>query len=125
MTVVDDALALLDAPVRLSEEGRARAVALLLRMALEDAMAEHWRARWPTMPDAKLRHQLIALPVMWRGDPTVVADLEAHWYRLTQACHAGAHEVVADRDELRGIAGAVGRFGHAVGRGEAMQAGTP
>jgi hypothetical protein len=105
-TRLEHASLLLDrpAPPHASADGALRAVAVLLRQGLEAALAAHWMARgMPTVAEASMRHQLIALSVTWPGEPQVAAEVESAWYGLTQACHGGVGRPVPTVGELRSV----------------------
>jgi hypothetical protein len=105
-TRLEHASLLLDrpAPPHASADGALRAVAVLLRQGLEAALAEHWMARgMPTVAEASMRHQLIALSVTWPGNPEVAAEVESAWYRLTRACHGDTGRPMLTAGELRSV----------------------
>lgn len=87
-----------------------RAAAILLRQHLELALAEHWRnGRYPTMADASLRSQLIALP-SFVGDADLATRVRHVWFRLTRACHDGTYDLQPTASQLRGWADIVEAF---------------
>lgn len=90
-----------------------RAVALLLRQAIEEAERDYWTARgMPAMGAARQRHQLIALAIYLRQPPALASEVRHAWNRLTSACHASARIVLPTADELMELATIVDRFEH-------------
>lgn len=52
-----------------------RAAAILARQGLEYALRRRWAAvNWPAMADAKMKHQLIALPTYCEGFADLATD---------------------------------------------------
>jgi hypothetical protein len=76
-----------------------RAAALLVRQALEAALAEHWRHRAPGLERASMRAQLACLPD-YLPDRRLAADVAFTWATLSAVCHHHAYELGPTAAEL-------------------------
>lgn len=91
--------ALLRQPLTVMRGRWPRAVALLGRQSLEEAMGELWAATLPAMAKASARAQLLCLPA-YLGDDEA-AETAAHtWGWLTGACHHRTYELAPSAGEL-------------------------
>ena len=96
---------LLVAADRLLEPGEAeglwaRSAALLIRQALESAMANVLRDRAPGSQAAKFATQLVVLPELL-DDPDLGRRAAWAWQRLTVACHADDMRLPPTAGELK------------------------
>ncbi len=78
----------------------ARSAALLLRQALERAVAERLDARAPGARAANFRVQFLCLAQVGR-DPEQSARLWCTWTSLSHACHHHGYELPPSGAELR------------------------
>ena len=76
-----------------------RAVALLTRQALEEALANLWKYRYPGMEEASWSTQLACLDQVL-DDDTLVADVRMAWAWLSRACHHHHYELDPTAAEL-------------------------
>ena len=76
-----------------------RAVALLTRQALEEALANLWKHTYPAMVNARWSTQLACLQEVVRDD-SLVADVRAAWASLSRACHHHHYELDPTAAEL-------------------------
>lgn len=76
-----------------------RAVAFLMRMALESAIDEFWAARVPALRDCSMRAQLLCMREY--TDRRIAARADAVWGALSNACHYHHYELVPTAAELR------------------------
>ncbi|WP_230202964.1 hypothetical protein [Parafrankia discariae] len=77
-----------------------RLCAWLLRLAVEQAVDEVWRAhRRPELVRLPMRAQLLVLPSFI--DPGVADEAGAAWYTLSRAGHQHAYELAPTAAELR------------------------
>lgn len=76
-----------------------RAVALLTRQALEEALADLWRYPYPGMEDASWSTQLACLDEVL-DDDTLVGEIRMAWVWLSRACHHHHYELDPTAAEL-------------------------
>lgn len=76
-----------------------RAVAFLLRLALETAVDEFWRTAAPGMTTCSRRAQLACLHAF--TDRETAAKVSAAWGALSSACHYHAYDLGPTAWELR------------------------
>jgi hypothetical protein len=98
--LLDEADRLLRDPVRGTRGLWPRTVALLARLALEQAIDELWRHREPGLADCSMRAQLLCLPSYVDAD--TAGDAAATWSALSRAVHHHAYELAPSAVELRG-----------------------
>lgn len=78
-----------------------RAAAILARQGLEYALRRRWAAvNWPAMADAKMKHQLIALPTYCEGFADLATEMRFIWAQLSNACHAGTYRLDPSPEQL-------------------------
>jgi hypothetical protein len=73
-------------------------VAVLLRQALERALAQLWQAKAPELDNAPYRSQLLCLDHYVHAD--VARRASQTWYELSAACHHHAYELPPTAAEL-------------------------
>jgi tRNA U34 5-methylaminomethyl-2-thiouridine-forming methyltransferase MnmC len=78
-----------------------RACAALLRLALEQALRDYWQHRARSVAAAKMRAQLLILPVV-AGDGAAAATARRAWNELSRAVHHHTYELPPTAAELRG-----------------------
>ena len=78
----------------------ARAVALLTRQALEDALDDLWRARNLEMDRVSARAQLLCLAAYLKDDD-LSSEVRHAWGTLSRACHHHPYELAPTAGELR------------------------
>lgn len=76
----------------------------LLRLALEQALADLWRSTAPPMVDCSFRAQLLALPIYVAAD--IAADAAELWHALSQVAHHRDYELA--RQSMNFVAGRPG-----------------
>jgi hypothetical protein len=76
-----------------------RAVALLERQALEEALDELWEVSEPTLIWASFRAKLTCLP-SYIGDDALALDAGYAWHALSRACHHHHYELDPTAAEL-------------------------
>ncbi|MFJ1595481.1 hypothetical protein [Streptomyces sp. NPDC088261] len=77
---------------------RARAAAMLLRMALEQALDDIWRSITPRMTYSA-RSRMLCLE--WYVTPSVARQCYAVWSALSEACHHHLYELPPTPAEVR------------------------
>ncbi len=77
-----------------------RACALLIRLALEQALDQYWTRMLPSAVETGMRVQLLLLP-LYAGDEATRLAREA-WLGLAGAAHHHAYELAPTAAELRG-----------------------
>ena len=95
--------------------GWPRAVALLTRQALEQALEEFWKTSPGTagLAGCSRKTQLACLPSYL--DPEIAYQVSYVWAALSGACHYHAYELAPTATQLNGWIDAVGRLLAAVG----------
>lgn len=78
----------------------ARAVALLTRQALEDALDDLWRSRNLEMERVSARAQLLCLGAYLKDDD-LTSEVRHAWGALSRACHHHPYELAPTAPELR------------------------
>ena len=98
---------LLKGPVPTGPGGWQRAVALLTRQALEQAIEEFWTANPATagLVDCTRKTQLTCLPVYLQ--PHLARQTSYMWATLSSACHYHPYDLAPTASELRGWIDAV------------------
>ncbi|HVM09170.1 MAG TPA: hypothetical protein VM345_11945 [Acidimicrobiales bacterium] len=81
---------LLATPEAATPVGR-RAIAVLVRQALESAIRRYWETREPDMVRASGRAKFVALRM--RSDPAVAAEAHQVWAALSDATHHHPYEL--------------------------------
>lgn len=76
-----------------------RAVALLLRHALEEALRRYWHARKPQLAHCSPHAQALYLESY--ADPDTARRWSATWAGLSRACHYHGYELAPTQGELR------------------------
>ena len=77
-----------------------RAAALLIRTAVEDAVAEVWRATYPAWPPGSgWRNRFICLPAVV-DDRQVCREARQLWSELSAGCHVHPYELAPTIAEL-------------------------
>jgi hypothetical protein len=99
--LVREARRLLDTPTRESISGWPRAVALLARMALEEALDAYWREHLKGAEYLDMRAQLNCARIEMPAD--VAGDLSYAWHGLSRATHHHAYELDPTAEELRSL----------------------
>ena len=96
------ARAMLDDPTFASLGGWPRAVALLTRQALEQAIGQFWTTRPATLGVAgcSMKTQLTCLPAYLR--PDLAREVSYVWAALSNACHYHPYELSPTSGELSG-----------------------
>jgi len=91
-----------------------RAVALLLRHALEEALRRYWRARTPQLARCSPHAQSLCLESY--ADPETARRWSTTWAGLSRACHYHGYELAptyaelcAWRDDVDRVIGALAR----------------
>jgi hypothetical protein len=92
-----------------------RAVALLGRQALEEALAELWAARQPSLADCPFRTQWTCLPE-YINDDGLALEATYAWYAMSRACHHHTYELDPTVSELDDWLRITGRLVAAVER---------
>lgn len=95
-----DARIVLDEPGALVSMGWARAVVLLARQALEDAVTAFWMHRAPGTERASGKARLVALR-FYVDDPAVARHAHQTWAALSDAAHHRGYELAPTVGELR------------------------
>ncbi len=93
---------LLDRPDAATEGLWARSAALVIRQALEAAMAEVLTDRAPGAQSATFAAQLVVLPEVL-GDEELGRRVGWTWAALTEACHADGLRLPPTVEQLRGM----------------------
>ncbi|MDQ1066322.1 hypothetical protein [Streptomyces canus] len=75
-----------------------RAVALLLRHALEEALRRYWQARKPPLTRCPPHAQALCLESY--ADPDTARRWSATWAGLSRACHYQGYELAPTQGEL-------------------------
>ncbi len=75
-----------------------RAVALLLRHALEEALRRYWQARKPQLAHCPPHAQALCLESY--ADPDTARRWSATWAGLSRACHYHGYELAPTQGEL-------------------------
>jgi hypothetical protein len=93
-----------------------RAVALLTRQALEQALDGFWLATPATagLANCSAKTQLICLPTYL--EPRLAREISYAWAALSGACHYHAYELAPTASQLAGWIDAVSRLLAAVGQ---------
>lgn len=78
-----------------------RAVALLSRQALEQALDEFWETKLPGMRAASRRTQMSCLS-MFEADQSLTQGVTTSWAALSRACHHHPYELSPTAEELSG-----------------------
>lgn len=76
-----------------------RAVALLLRHALEEALRRYWHARTPRLAHCPPHAQALCLESY--ADPDTARRWSVTWAGLSRACHYHGYELAPTQAELR------------------------
>jgi hypothetical protein len=90
-----------------------RAVALLTRQALEEAMRSYWAENAPGVERLNMRAQLTCLRV-YLSSADVARDVTFTWHALSRATHHHAYELDPTREELSSLVTAARRLVAAV-----------
>jgi cytochrome c553 len=98
-SLLKHAQVVLDGTAWISESVAARAVAFLVRQALEDTVIELCRAANANMDCANMRSKLVALEVLHGGQVSNTAKVA--WLGLCNACHHHAYELTPSLQEVR------------------------
>lgn len=98
-----------------------RAVALLARQSLEEALDELWAEVLPGAERASSRAQLLCLPA-YLGDEEAAESAAHAWSRLSRACHHRIYELAPGSGELERLLAEVRRLIRAVERRRAKSA---
>jgi hypothetical protein len=94
-----------------------RAVALLTRQALEDALRSYWAERAPGVERLTMRAQLTCLRA-YMTSPELVRDVTFTWHALSRATHHHAYELDPTREELSSLVTTTRRLVASVGAGQ-------
>ena len=86
-----------------------RAIALLTRQALEDALIELWSVRASGVEGCSTRAQLLCLPY-YLGDEKLAEQAAYAWSGLSRACHQHPYELPPTSAELLAWLQAVEQF---------------
>lgn len=76
-----------------------RASAFLMRMALEQSLAEFWVSVAPGVEECSMRAQLLCLREY--SDRSLAGQVESAWAALSGACHYHSYDVEPTAGELR------------------------
>ena len=106
--LLDTAESLLAGALRMPAGLRARAAALLVRQALEQALDAFWTRRAPDVRRCRTRTQIQCLAA-WL-DPEPVAAAATAWNRLSEACHHHPYDLAPSPAELRAWIASVRTF---------------
>jgi len=98
--ILADARQLLDDHAGMVGSGWARSTALLIRQALEAALATYWHGVAPGMNTCDLRAQLVSLR-FYLDEPDAARLAHQTWAVLSQACHHRAYELAPTAAELQ------------------------
>ncbi|MFD5748200.1 hypothetical protein [Streptomyces sp. NPDC127033] len=92
---------LLDPPgaTTLTPGVRARAAAILLRLALDETLDAYWRTISPRMTRATGRTRMLCL--QWYVAPSLARQWYAVWSALSAACHHHTYELPPTPAEVR------------------------
>ena len=77
-----------------------RASALLIRQALEEALARFWRRFQPGVENAAVWSQLRCFPDYLKSDPELAFRAAWAWHRLSRACHAHPYDLAPGAPEI-------------------------
>jgi hypothetical protein len=91
------------------------AASLLLRQALEEALADWWDGVLLGVAGCSSRAQLVTLP-FYLHDAALAHDVVFAWNRLSAICHHRVYELAPDPSEVERLLVIVGRFVDAVER---------
>ena len=75
-----------------------RSTVWLLRLALEHALSDLWRARGLSLDETSMRRQLLVLPRY--ASPEDTWRTTELWHLLSRAAHHHAYELVPTRSEI-------------------------
>jgi hypothetical protein len=79
-----------------------RAVALLARQALEEALRSYWANHAPGVERLTMRAQLTCLRA-YLSSPDLARDVAFTWHALSRATHHHAYELDPTREELSSL----------------------
>ncbi len=82
---------------------------IILRQALEAALDEYWAATEPTLADANMRCQMIALRT-YLPDAQLAHDLRFCWSTMSELIHYTAYELPPGIAEINRMAETIDRF---------------
>lgn len=99
LALVDRVDVVLSLPVGALPGAWPRASALLLRQALESAMAGVWAVHSPALERASFSTQLSCLRA-FVSDERVVAEARHTWHSLSGACHHRGYGLPPSRESL-------------------------
>jgi hypothetical protein len=99
-TSLRDARVILDHPGALTSPGWVRSVVLLIRQALEDAVAAFWMRRAPGTEQASGKSRFVALR-FYLDDPAVARRAHHTWAVLSDATHHHGYDLAPTAEELR------------------------
>ncbi len=100
--LLDQARDLLEQPAAAGIGAWPRAVALLTRQALEQALGEFWNAHQATegLSGCPMKTQLTCLPAYL--DPRLAREISYVWAALSNACHYHPYDLAPTATELTG-----------------------
>ncbi|MGH2968257.1 MAG: hypothetical protein ACRDK0_04210 [Solirubrobacteraceae bacterium] len=90
-----------------------RAVALLTRQALEEALRSYWAENAPGVERLNMRAQLTALRA-YLSSADLARDVTFTWHALSRATHHHAYELDPTREELSSLVASARRLVAAV-----------
>ncbi len=92
-----------------------RAAAGLIRQAIENSLIVYWASFEPSMIEASMRAQLLAVRVDF-PDEELAESVSAAWASLSRACHYHPYELAPTAEELQANAETAQRFAAKVDR---------
>jgi hypothetical protein len=93
-----------------------RAVALLTRQALEEALRSYWADHAPGAERLTMRAQLTCLRA-YLSSADLARDVTFTWHALSRATHHHAYELDPTREELSSLVATTRRLVSAIGGG--------
>jgi hypothetical protein len=91
-----------------------RAVALLARQALEDALRSYWAEHAPGVERLTMRAQLTCLRA-YLSSASLASEVTFTWHALSRATHHHVYELEPTREELSSLVAAARRLVATVG----------
>ena len=113
--VLTEAQRMLDEPSTATVAVWPRAVALLARQALEEALRGYWAENAPGVERLNMRAQLLCLRA-YLTSADLARDVTFTWHALSRATHHHAYELDPTREELASLVAAARRLVGAVAR---------